>query len=276
MLTLGSLFSGIGGLELGFERTGGFVTRWQVENDPYATKVLEKHWPNVRRYGDITKLNADELERVDVIVGGFPCQPDSVAGKRKGRNDSRWLWPEYARLIRSLRPAYAVMENVPGLFSGGFGDVLRDLAEGGYDAEWQVLSAYSVGAPHIRERVFIVAYPGDGRQWELLQPPGQSRCAATPDARSNGETQSMAHAASIRQQGVFPFARSIGASSPQRGLREPQRSSWWAVEPDVGRVANGVPRRVDRLRCLGNAVVPQVAQYVAECILAHATEQATA
>jgi DNA (cytosine-5)-methyltransferase 1 len=318
-LTLGSLFSGIGGLELGFERTGGFETRWQVENDAYATKVLEKHWPTVRRYGDITKLDATELERVDVIVGGFPCQDVSVAGKRAGLAGARsGLWSEYIRIVRALRPRYVVVENVPGLFVRGFSQVLGDLAGGGYDAEWQVLSAAAFGAPHIRERVFIIAYaqgdlrrasrdersPASNRCRALLadpksagtattQLPGQRggfidsgealayssierrKRAGTTWAGRDGLTDGGSDVAHTpRQQDrwvckprVFTDARTEGDGHTARLLRS--AADWWAVEPNVGRVANGVPSRVDRLRCLGNAVVPQVAQYVAECILTH-------
>jgi DNA (cytosine-5)-methyltransferase 1 len=159
-MTLGSLFSGIGGLDLGLERAG-LEIKWQVERDPYCRKVLAKHWPDVPCYEDVTTLTGEELEPVDVICGGFPCQPVSVAGTQKGTDDERWLWPEFNRLLRILRPRYAILENVPGLFTVQhgkiFGAILRDLHEGGYDAEWDCLSAADVGAPHLRKRVFIIA-----------------------------------------------------------------------------------------------------------------------
>lgn len=156
--TVGSLFSGIGGLDLGLERAG-FRIAWQVEIDPFCRKVLDKHWPNVPKYGDIREVDPDELEPITLLAGGFPCQPISVAGKKLGQADERWMWPEFARIIRGLRPPYVLVENVPGLLARGMGDVLGDLAALGYDAEWCVLSASAFGAPHKRGRIFIFAHP---------------------------------------------------------------------------------------------------------------------
>lgn len=228
-LTVGSLFAGIGGLDLGLERAG-METRWQVEFDPYCQRVLAKHWPDVPRYGDIKEVDPSELERVDVICGGFPCQPVSLAGHRKAEADDRWLWPEFARVVRGVRPRYVVIENVPGLLTASGGRaaqaVLGDLAELGFDAEWACIPAASVGAPHLRYRVVIVAYADQGRR------------AGRP--------------------------RLIG----EKGRAELENGGGWLPEPDVGRVANGVPRRVDRLRTLGNAVVPQVAEWVGRQIVA--------
>lgn len=162
-MTHGSLFCGIGGIDLGFERAG-IETLWQVEHDDYCTRVLEKHWPRVQRFRDVRECgtpnsgHSANLARVDIISGGFPCQPVSLAGKRRGQDDPRWLWPEFARIVRELRPRYVVVENVPGLLHLGMGDVLGDLAACGYDAEWDCLPAAAFGAPHLRYRVFIVAY----------------------------------------------------------------------------------------------------------------------
>lgn len=125
MLTVGSLFSGIGGLDLGLERAGMEV-RWQVEIDPYCQRVLAKHWPNVTRYGDIKTIDWTEVEPIDLVCGGFPCQPVSLAGKRRAQDDPRWLWPEFARCLRVLRPRFALLENVPGILTAGFGSVLAD------------------------------------------------------------------------------------------------------------------------------------------------------
>ena len=180
-LTVGSLFSGIGGLDLGLERAGMDV-KWQVEKDPYCVTVLERHWPDVKRYGDIKELDPHDLEAVDVVAGGFPCQPVSTAGKRKAQADPRWLWPDFARVLRHLRPRYAVLENVPGLFTAGFSDVLTDLHDLGFDAEWSVVSACGVGAPHLRERLFLVAYTaGEGLEG-LFDTELHSRDGAAPDA----------------------------------------------------------------------------------------------
>jgi DNA (cytosine-5)-methyltransferase 1 len=224
-----SLFAGIGGIDLGFERAG-LTCVAQVENDPWCIRVLEKHWPDVPRWGDIHDLDPKELPDHDVIAGGFPCQPVSYAGSRRAQDDPRWLWPEFFRIVRTVRPRFVVVENVPGLLTAGMGDILGDLASVGYDAEWTSVPAASVGAPHRRERIFIVAYPHDEGQ--------RLRCS---------------------EPGGRPIFVSSGAGRP-RGLR-------WAAEPDVGRVAHGVPGRVDRLRGLGNAVVPQVAELIGHTLM---------
>lgn len=272
-LTLGSLFSGIGGLDLGLERAGMRVV-WQVEIDPFASRVLAKHWPDVRRYRDVRECGAHNLERVDLVCGGFPCQPHSLAGKRGGSADERDLWGEFARIIRELRPGWVLAENVPGLLSSEagrfFGRVLRDLAACGYDAEWDCIPAAAVGAPHLRYRTFIVAYtrrergqfgrePGDMAGTDREAQGKEDQRQRGGDAPSNcGADVADAMRTELAfwqdKDGLRQFAATTGGSQ-------------WAVEPDVGRVASRVPSRVDRLRCLGNAVVPQVAQWVAERII---------
>ncbi len=238
-LTFGSLFAGIGGLDLGLERAG-MECRWQVEIDPFCQKVLQRHWPHVPKFGDIKELSGDELEPVDLICGGFPCQPVSLAGKRRGQQDDRWLWPEFARLLRHLRPRYVLVENVPGLLVGPMGDVLADLAALGFDAEWESIPAAAVGAPHLRWRVFLVAYAsGEPQRLEqVCQPGGDSAYVAGHD-------------------GCHGQAADSDSSAGRR-----QRATGQA-----GRVADGVPARLDRLRALGNAVVPQVAEYVGHAIV---------
>lgn len=163
------LFSGIGGFSLGLERTGGFKTAAFCEIDPFCRRVLAKHWPTVPCYDDIRTLTADALARdgitVDVICGGFPCQDVSYAGKRDGLEGARsGLWREYARLIGEIRPRFVIVENVPGLLSLGMGDVLGDLAAIGYDATWDCIPAAAVGAPHRRDRVWIVAHAASERR----------------------------------------------------------------------------------------------------------------
>ena len=232
-LTVGSLFAGIGGFELGFEATGRFETRWQVECDPYATEVLEKHWPDVQRHDDVCTWPNETTEPVDVLIGGFPCQDISYAGKGAGLDGQRsGLFYELMRIVRVVGPKYVVLENVAALFTRGMGAVLGSLSSHGYDAEWEVVSASSVGAPHRRDRVFIIGYMAD----------------------SNGS----------RLQGRGLPRQCTGKRVAGAGIQE---SPWSQPDADVRRVANGVPKRVDRLRCLGNAIVPQVAQVVAERLL---------
>jgi DNA (cytosine-5)-methyltransferase 1 len=268
MPTFGSLFSGIGGLDLGLERAG-WECRWQVELDPFCRRVLTKHWPDVPKYTDVKVLDGRELEPVDLIAGGFPCQPVSLAGHQRAQADARWLWPEFARLIRMVRPRVVLAENVPGLLVHGMGDVLSDLADLGFDAEWTVLSAAQFGAHHLRRRLFIVAYPagGDGvdvrgGRCHVLRPPapGQTRDAGTRGvavADTNGT-----------RLAVGPRFR--GDTEQERAPVERDGGDWrgiWATEPAVGRVVDGLPFRVDRLRGLGNAVVPQVAEWLGHRLL---------
>jgi DNA (cytosine-5)-methyltransferase 1 len=232
-LTVGSLFSGIGGLDLGLERAG-WAVRWQVESDDFCCRVLAKHWPRVARHGDIVAVDPARLAPVTLVCGGFPCQPVSVAGKRRAQADERWLWPEFSRIIRALRPPLVLVENVPGLLEWGIREVLGDLAGFGFDAEWHCFGADALGATQHRERVWILANSHDAR----LQGPiwlGQ------PDAaRWNGKT----------------------------ACSEPLRSAggYWPPGPyavtDIPRMADGPAHRVDRLRGLGNAVVPQVAEWL--------------
>jgi len=275
-LTVGSLFAGIGGFDLGLERAG-FEIKWQVEIDPFCRAVLEKHWPHVRRYEDVRTVGA-ELERVDVICGGFPCQDISVAGKGAGLAGERsGLWSEYLRLIRELRPRYVLVENVAALLGRGLGVVLGDLAASGYDAEWDCIPASAVGAPHRRDRVWIVAYPAS------------VRLCGEPPTGTDGAGHSRSWAVSGRSE-----ARSVLADPNSQGLQErlvftgipggarcdddgqdAALGGRWAPEPDVGRVAHGIPNRVDRLKGLGNAIVPQISEWIGRRILdaeAHITE----
>lgn len=166
-LTHGSLFAGIGGFDLGFERAG-IKTVWQVEIDPFCRKVLAKHFPEAERFEDVRKVGIGTLSTVDVVCGGFPCQDISVAGNMLGiqEGERSGLWFEMRRVVSELRPRFVCVENVSNLLAGDVGRVLGDLAALGYDAEWECLSAAIVGAPHIRDRVFILAYP-TGFGWNL-------------------------------------------------------------------------------------------------------------
>jgi len=267
-MKFGSLFAGIGGIDLGLERAG-MECLWQVEWDDYCQRVLAKHWPNVARYGDIHGVGKHNLEAVDLIAGGFPCQPVSFAGRQKGIEDDRWLWPEFYRVVLELRPRYVLVENVPGLYHQGFGEVITDLAKSGYDAEWNRIFAASVGAPHLRERVFIIAYRqcvgwpegSSQRIQSIFQVPERQEPQYIRPSISTGRT--MAH---TDQQGPQGYGAEHELRESQEEF-ETSWSGWWRVEPNVGRVAYGVPNRVDRLRALGNAVVPQVAEWIGQQIM---------
>jgi DNA (cytosine-5)-methyltransferase 1 len=269
MLTVGSLFSGIGGLDLGLERAG-MTVKWQSEIDPYACRVLKKHWPHVPNLGNIKEINWKEVEKVDVICGGYPCQPFSTAGKRNGEEDPRHLWPWVREAIGELRPQYAILENVRGHLSLGGLSVIGELASIGYDAEWRVISAASVGANHRRDRIVIVAYADDAGSGTSERDMGKRGSEITQDRERetwpqhgfSGCGPNMADTASKGLQGC------IGKVFEGNGTRSTYGGwQWWETEPDVGRVAHGIPSRVDRLRGLGNAVVPQVAEVVGRLIM---------
>ena len=278
------LFSGIGGFSLGLERTGGFETVAFCEIDPYCRKVLAKHWPGVPQYEDIRTLTADRLAAdgiaVDVITGGFPCQDISAAGKQAGIEAERsGLWSDLCRLIGEIRPKYAIVENVSSLLSGPseqrggwFGRVLGDLAEVGFDAEWHCISAAAVGAPHRRKRIWIVANASGRRRNQSVGGEIQQSWRA----RAIGAGKTLADAISNGLQGVSDIGQGECAGSRQQqgralaGSIDTARTNgnWWHTEPSVGRVANGVSNRMDRLRGLGNAVVPQIPELIGYAILA--------
>ena len=276
-LTVGSLFSGIGGLDLGLERAGMEVI-WQSEIDPYACKVLSKHWPQVPNHGNIKDINWGDIVRPDIICGGYPCQPFSTAGNRNGADDPRHLWPWVREAISRIRPKYAILENVRGHITLGLDTVLADLASIGYDAEWTIVSASSVGAPHQRDRVIIIAYSigqlADTNSERHIYGRSQVITAdrwidALGHIASSGAD--VAHANIRRQQELHDQAlqQQQRRTTTQCLVPEQSGTHWWTVEPHVGRVANGIPKRMDRLRGLGNAVVPQVAELVGRMVMEH-------
>ena len=317
-----SLFSGIGGLDLAAE-WAGFETVGQCEMADYPTKILEKHWPDVARWRDIRTLTKEDffartgLRTVDIISGGFPCQPFSVAGKQKGREDDRYLWPEMRRVIAELEPRWVVGENVPGILRIAAKDVIEDLESMGYHVLLLDFEAAAVGAFHRRERIAFVAnrdgmrkQPASGSRPEGGDRPCDSGshvadtyCRQLRNDGKNGRTLdreeheaanagdaggteavdsdrkskrlqrirasrikiSRARLKTRESQGLCHVRYSTGKRLPQWTnremgrqcrVKESERPMRWPAEPDVGRVAHGVPHRVDRIKGLGNAVCP--------------------
>lgn len=268
MLTHFSLFSGIGGIDLAAE-WAGFTTVGQVEWADYPTKVLEKHWPNVPRWRDIRSVTAEDfykrtgLQTVDLISGGFPCQPFSVAGKQKGKRDDRYLWPEMLRVIREIKPTWVLGENVPGILRIAGRTICEDLEREGYAVAVFNFEAAAVGAPHRRERVFFVAHimadtDSDGTQRDKSE--NWQRCGVEQGCKN------VAHAASEGLEREVNQTRQVAgrskrATQSRLGGMVNGISCWldgyWKVEPNIPRIVTGVKNRVDRLKCLGNAVVPQ-------------------
>ena len=310
------LFSGIGGFSLGLERTGGFETVAFCEIEEFPRKVLAKHWPDIPIHRDVRKLKGTDIGPVDVICGGYPCQPFSIAGQRRGKEDDRHLWPEFSRLVAELRPAWVIGENVAGHISMGLDDVLSDLEGQGYACRTFVIPACALDAPHRRDRVWTVAYADGGNdrrtprqnegkiqkerlhEWnenwifsqsseicaeaamghapELPRDGGElDACVVRSDGgtREFGGTSGEKLVADTNDAGLQGGAeagnlgrqRSRGNQQPERRADLPRAT--WLPEPDVGRVANGVPKRVDRLKALGNAVVPAIPEMIGRAIL---------
>jgi len=272
-----SMFAGIGGIDLGLERTGGFKTVAVAEIDPFGSRVLAKHFPDAVNIGDVTTA---EFPDADFICAGFPCQDISFAGQGAGLAGARsGLWREVVRALRMVRPRGALLENVAALLNRGLDRVLGDMAEIGYDAEWHCIPASAVGAPHRRDRIWIIANPGS-EQHEGCRPPISGQIAAQlPRAftdtapmlgqevvgpEPDGDQPSFGAVADA--QGEYEYGRRRGTEPS--GWREPSDGSWWAAEPDVDRVAHGISQRVDRLRALGNSVVPQIPEMIGKAILA--------
>lgn len=228
MLSFGSLFTGIGGMDLGLERAG-WECKWQVEIDPYCRQVLAKHWPDVPRFEDVRGVTGDQLEPVDLIAGGFPCQDVSQAGKRTvGIDGARsGLWSEFARIIRVLRPRLVLVENVPGLAVRGLGRVLGDLAALGYDAEWSCISAADVGAPHLRRRIFLLAAPTPlpdafRNVLRIERERGGQQYAEQGSREPRHDGQAVAHSDPQGREG--PKRRGVSGAAPRDGLFGGSRS----------------------------------------------------
>ena len=273
-----SLFSGIGGIDLACE-WAGIETVAFCEREPFPQKVLRKHWPDIPIYDDVCtltkeRLDADGIGTIDIIHGGYPCQPFSVAGKREGESDDRHLWPEVFRLIQAIQPRWFVGENVAGHVTLGLDIVLSDLESIGYSWEAFVIPACSVNAPHRRERVFIVGHSKhDGlssatirrildktsdndkkRENEASESPGTSG-RKYDEAMANTNIKPGLEASSTI--GTIGNRRESWNHASWSGREYIPGTDWWATEPSVGRVDNGLPDRIHRLKALGNAVVPQ-------------------
>ncbi len=290
-MRIGSLFSGIGGLELGLERAGLGRVVWQAECDAWCRGVLAAHWPDARRFDDVRAVRAGDAERVDVICGGFPCQDVSVAGKQKGMEHGTrsGLWSEYARIIGELRPSIVVIENVPGLRGRGLRRVLADLAGFGFDAEWTTLGAWEVGAPHKRDRLFIVA--ADPNRVELRDVAERLqtgrldlRASGEGEPRHDGTQGDAANSDSARLEERQRVGCDDGEECAPAGRVGGNGYAWWArvvgwrsPKPVIRRMDDGVSSGlVDsqaRLRALGNAVVPQCAEVIGRAILASLKEE---
>lgn len=315
------LFSGIGGFSLGLERAGMKTVAF-CEVDKKCQAVLKKHWPGVPIFDDVSNLKGEDIEEtVDVICGGFPCQDISLAGKGAGLEGKRsGLWSEFKRLIEEIKPKYAIIENVSALRSRGLDQVLREISEIGYDAEWHCITAASIGAPHRRDRIWIVAYPRDNKrrdsitgslgrdgERELEERVRTSETTETARSSETSETLSNSNSAGWREsnqemeRGSSKQSDSSSVQSSQDvsntnvtrlerwlsdGIASSQgweesgdgcttersvrwrrgRNGQWTSEPSVGRVVDGFPGRVDRLKQLGNAVVPQIPELIGRAI----------
>jgi len=304
MESIGSLFSGIGGIEIGFENAG-FKTIWFVENDPYAQKILNKQFLTAQIYGDIKNLDFKSVPKVDIITGGFPCQDISNAGNRAGIQGSRSsLWKYYLKAISEIRPKIAFIENVSALLNRGLDTVLSDLASIGYDAEWHCVPASAVGALHKRDRIYIIAYPNcngclNERKLQKKRCEGDAFKEIRRDyTRSRYDEQKSFNASNSMFRGYnrkqcqesLQKKNSNVENSICNGVKKryrkknnrgeksqeysnypskPSTGEWqsiWSTEPKLGRVVDGIPNRMDRVKCLGNAVVPQVAEVIARAI----------
>ena len=270
---LGSLFSGIGGFELGLERAiPGLRTVWQVEQEPFCQSILRKHWKDSIIYDDVRTINKTNVAPIDILCGGFPCQDISLAGKGGGINAERsGLWWEYHRIIDELQPRVAVMENVPAITIRGLGAVLGSLAEIGYDAEWVTISAAQFGAPHKRDRWFCVAYPSGFACKRRTTPNTHSNRIRTQNTiQPRGETSDVydRERNATNSYGQRATIQTTGKHSSEQMLRGSSSEVWkdFPTQSPVCRRDDGIPNRVDRIKALGNAIVPQCSQWIGEKI----------
>ena len=283
ILTHGALFQGIGGFSLA-ARNQGIPTIWECEINEYCHKLSKKNFPEIKiRYRDIRSIidEKENIEKVSIISGGIPCQPFSFAGKQKGTEDDRYLWPETLAVIKKIWPDWLILENVPGIIGLALDNVLDDLEVAGYTQETFIIPALSVGANHRRDRVWVVAHSIRKRPHAAITAPRKSKCSGRKPVTSHESKNNPNHdsinddcsglrGAKISQQQTPGIREDMADTTQKRsqgeGVKESKKTSvtsrndWWAIEPNVGRVVNGLPGRVDRLKGLGNAIVPQVAE----------------
>ena len=276
------LFSGIGGFSLGLEATGGFETKAFCDIEKYPRQVLQKHWPHVKQYEDIKELNyerlkADGIDSIDIITGGYPCQPFSIAGRQKGEQDPRHLWPEYFRLVKELRPTWVIGENVSGHIKLGLDTVIEDLESEDYSVRPFSISASSIGANHQRERIWILAHSRRS-QWPRAELRGENENETRKENANQFERSSSTSEVDVANTNDERLQRQWQSrnqftprfNSSRESSEEGQRTmgqGWWESEPNMGRVAHGVPKRVDRLKSLGNSLIPQIPYYIGKTIL---------
>jgi DNA (cytosine-5)-methyltransferase 1 len=269
------LFSGIGGFALA-ARWNGYRTVGFCDNEQYAQAVLKKHWPEVQCHKDIREVRGELYAGVTLLTGGFPCQPFSVAGKQRGKDDNRYLWPEMLRVIQEAKPTWIIGENVAGIVNLALDQVCADLEDQGYEVEPIIIPACAVDAPHRRDRVWIVGHSKlDGltaskTSGGLLDQSEEQRGKVKEWESSGASCTSSDVADSVSERGCSgnserEYAEDAGQSS--RDSRDNSRGvATWLAEPSICRVANGVPNRSHRLKGLGNAIVPQVASEIIRCI----------
>lgn len=255
----------VGGFDLAAS-WAGFENIFQVEIDNYCQKILTKNFPNVAKYTDIRDFDGKQYTgAIDIISGGFPCQPFSVAGQKQGKNDERYLWPEMLRIIREVQPIAVLGENVPGIVGMELDNMQADLESEGYKTQAFIIPACGKNAKHKRDRVWIVAYT-DCQRWKYEQ---KERAKLVRDRKWNDSTKDQGRE---KQQCGISEPSIVFTDSNHAGRKEqrqpiangekffaPKCNSWWQTEPGMGRVADGIPNRVDRIKGLGNAIVPQIA-----------------
>ena len=294
-ITIGALFAGIGGFELGLERAiPGAQTIWQVEQNEYCQRILKKHWPHAQLFDDVCEVGAHNLPPVDILCGGFPCQDISIAGKKEGLNGKKSsLWFEMRRIISELQPSIVIMENVPAITIRGLSTVLADLAQLRYDAEWCIVSARDFGAPHLRKRWFCVAYTNRSRLQTTRseqQTARHKQCRELDTFATNTNSNRKPNG-TINAQKLDTFASNTDTTPCQKQSTHPKRlatesrfkyrdskddgihkRNYWQAQitpkPILCDMDDGVPERVARLKALGNAIVPQCSQWIGEQVLA--------